>query len=194
MNTQQEKYTISSNSADLLCQLVRGAQENNQKAIDELCDRFKPLIMKVANNSYYRDHLGEDAVNIAWVIFLEFIKKYDGNDFVHLPGLLHIHLRYKLLRICKHQEVQRLEVPLVTEDEEVQTEFVNPNDYIHDFEFRCMLSEIIRRLCPKQRIIMTMIFFEGKSFREVSEVLKIPYESVRSSYRRGLTHMRKAIT
>lgn len=184
----------SSNSADLLCQLVHGAQENDHKAIEELCTRFKPLICKLSSNSYYKDHLGEDVENIAWVIFLEFIKKYDGNDFVHLPGLLHIHLRYKLLRICKHQELHRLEVSLVTDDEDVQTEFVNPNDYIHDFEFKRMLSEIIRRLCPKQKLIVTLVFFEGKSLKEVSAVLNIPYESVRSSYRRGLAHIRKTIT
>lgn len=180
----------SSNNAEILCQLVRGAQENDQKAIDELCNRFIPLIKKVAGNSYYKDHLGEDAVNIAWVIFLEFIKKYKGNDFLHLPGLLQIHLRYKLLRICKHQEVQRLEVPLVTDDES-QEEIADPRNYIYDFEIRRLIWEILRKLSQKQRIILTMVFLEGRSLKEVSKVLDIPYESVRSVYRKGLAKMRK---
>ena len=180
----------SSNSADLLCQLVRGAQENDSKAIEELCNRYIPLIKKVAGNSYYRDHLGEDAVNIAWVIFLEFIKKYKGNDFVHLPGLLKIHLQYKLLRICKHQEVYKLEVPLIADDDS-QEDIADPRNYIYDFEIRRLIWEIFRRLSQKQRIILIMVFLEGRSLKEVSKVLDIPYESVRSVYRKGLAKLRK---
>ncbi|WP_338134435.1 hypothetical protein [Phascolarctobacterium succinatutens] len=41
-----------------------------------------------------REALGEDAVNTAWLIFLEQIKKYDGRDFGHLPGLLQYHVHY----------------------------------------------------------------------------------------------------
>ena len=44
-----------------------------------------------------REALGEDAVNTAWLIFLEQIKKYDGRDFGHLPGLLQYYIHYGLL-------------------------------------------------------------------------------------------------
>lgn len=179
----------SSNSADLLCQLVHGAQENDQKAINELCERFTPLIRKIANNSYYKDHLGEDAENIAWVIFLEFIKRYNGNDFVHLPGLLQIHLRYKLLRICKHGELRRLEIPLIG-DEDNQKEIIDSRNYICDFEIRQMIIEIIGKLSPRQRVVLTLVFLEGKTLKEISKILNISYEAARSVYRRGLACMK----
>lgn len=192
MNTPKEQYTISSNSADLLCQLVRGAQKNDQKAIDELCKRFVPLIRKVASNSYYKDHLGEDAVNIAWVIFLEFIKKYDGNDFVHLPGLLHVHLRYKLLRICKHKEVQRLEVPLVTDDED-EIQLPDTSRYLEDVEFREFIRRILKYFPLTQRIILKLYFVDGYSFEEVCRLTNKSYHSVYSSYRRALKHLKKLV-
>lgn len=73
-------------------ELVHSAQKGDRKAINVLCTAFKPLIYKEAYRYEVREALGEDAVNTAWLIFLEQIKKYDGRDFGHLPGLLQYHV------------------------------------------------------------------------------------------------------
>lgn len=54
-----------------------------------------------------REALGEDAVNTAWLIFLEQIKKYEGRNFGHLPGLLQYHVHYGLLqKITRRKSVK----------------------------------------------------------------------------------------
>lgn len=78
-------------------ELVHSAQKGDREAINVLCTAFKPLIYKEAYRYEVREALGEDAVNTAWLIFLEQIKKYDGRDFGHLPGLLQYHVHYGLL-------------------------------------------------------------------------------------------------
>ena len=78
-------------------ELVHSAQKGEREAINVLCTAFKPLIYKEAYRYEVREALGEDAVNTAWLIFLEQIKKYDGRDFGHLPGLLQYHIHYGLL-------------------------------------------------------------------------------------------------
>ena len=78
-------------------ELVHSAQKGDRKAINVLCTAFKPLIYREAYRYEVREALGEDAVNTAWLIFLEQIKKYDGRDFGHLPGLLQYHVHYGLL-------------------------------------------------------------------------------------------------
>ena len=78
-------------------ELVHSAQKGDREAINTLCNAFKPLIYKEAYRYEVREALGEDAVNTAWLIFLEQIKKYDGRDFGHLPGLLQYHVHYGLL-------------------------------------------------------------------------------------------------
>lgn len=78
-------------------ELVHSAQKGEREAINTLCNAFKPLIYKEAYRYEVREALGEDAVNTAWLIFLEKIKKYDGRDFGHLPGLLQYHIHYGLL-------------------------------------------------------------------------------------------------
>lgn len=76
---------------------MHSAQKGDREAINVLCTAFKPLIYKEAYRYEVREALGEDAVNTAWLIFLEQIKKYDGRDFGHLPGLLQYHIHYGLL-------------------------------------------------------------------------------------------------
>ena len=78
-------------------ELVHSAQKGDREAINVLCTAFKPLIYKEAYRYEVREALGEDAVNTAWLIFLERIKKYDGRDFGHLPGLLQYHVHFGLL-------------------------------------------------------------------------------------------------
>lgn len=78
-------------------ELVHSAQKGEREAINTLCNAFKPLIYKEAYRYEVREALGEDAINTAWLIFLEQIKKYEGRDFGHLPGLLQYHIHYGLL-------------------------------------------------------------------------------------------------
>ncbi|WP_306513265.1 RNA polymerase sigma factor [Phascolarctobacterium succinatutens] len=78
-------------------ELVHSAQKGDREAINTLCNAFKPLIYKEAYRYEVREALGEDAINTAWLIFLEQIKKYKDRDFGHLPGLLQYHVHYGLL-------------------------------------------------------------------------------------------------
>ena len=78
-------------------ELVHSAQNGDHEAINTLCNAFKPLIYKEAYRYEVREALGEDAINTAWLIFLEQIKKYKDRDFGHLPGLLLYHVHYGLL-------------------------------------------------------------------------------------------------
>ena len=93
-NCTEEKTTFTLTEFK---ELVHSAQKGDREAINVLCTAFKPLIYKEAYRYEVREALGEDAVNTAWVIFLEQIKKYEGRDFGHLPGLLQYHIHYGLL-------------------------------------------------------------------------------------------------
>lgn len=88
-------------------ELVLSAQQGDCKAIDTLCNAFKPLIYKEAYRYEIREALGEDSVNIAWLIFLELIKRYKDRDFGHLPGLLQYHVHYGLMqKITRRKSVK----------------------------------------------------------------------------------------
>lgn len=107
--TEQQEYSEEKITFTLteFKELVLSAQKGDRKAIDTLCNAFKPLIYKEAYRYEVREALGEDAVNTAWLIFLEQIKKYEGRDFGHLPGLLQYHVHYGLLqKITRRKSVK----------------------------------------------------------------------------------------
>lgn len=86
-----------------LKELVLAAQAFDDKAIEALCEAFKPLVLRESHCPSIIDRLGEDAVSIAWVIFLELIKKYDDDDFEHLPGLIRSYLHYALVHAATNR-------------------------------------------------------------------------------------------
>ena len=89
------------------------AQRFEQPAIDKLCADFTPLINKEAHRQSVFNALGEDAVNIAWEIFLEFIHSYKGNNY-RLPKTLAERAKELTLEECMTVVKEQDEKPKTT--------------------------------------------------------------------------------
>ena len=121
-------------------ELVHSAQNGDREAINILCNAFKPLIYKEAYRYEVREALGEDAVNTAWLIFLEQIKKYDGRDFGHLPGLLQYHIHYGLLHKFTRGKSVKDCYYLDTEEEGEETQIADKNNFFERTEVNQLFS------------------------------------------------------
>ena len=129
-------------------ELVHSAQKGDREAINVLCTAFKPLIYKEAYRYEVREALGEDAVNTAWLIFLEQIKKYDGRDFGHLPGLLQYHVHYGLLHKFTRGKSVKDCYYLDAEEEGEETQIADKNNVFEQTEVNQLFSAA--RLSKKQ--------------------------------------------
>ena len=121
-------------------ELVHSAQKGDREAINVLCTAFKPLIYKEAYRYEVREALGEDAVNTAWLIFLEQIKKYDGRDFGHLPGLLQYHIHYGLLHKFTRGKSVKDCYYLDAEEEGEETQITDKEDVFDRMEVNQLFS------------------------------------------------------
>ena len=121
-------------------ELVHSAQKGDREAINVLCTAFKPLIYKEAYRYEVRESLGEDAVNTAWLIFLEQIKKYDGRDFGHLPGLLQYHVHYGLLHKFTRGKSVKDCYYLDAEEEGEETQIADKNNVFERTEVNQLFS------------------------------------------------------
>ena len=189
---QTQEQRGAHNTPEQLKKLVEAAQRREQPAIDKLCEDFAPLIYKEARRANVRAALGEDAVNIAWEIFLRFIYKYEGNNFRLLPGLVQLHLRYRLLdelqpKGCR-QECCSLEA-----QEEWGNLLADERDVIAQSELRVLLERAMETLGAKQRAVITELFFYDSSLQACSEKYGLTKQSCYVYKKRALGLLRKAV-
>ena len=133
-----------------------------------------------------REALGEDAVNTAWLIFLEQIKKYDGRDFGHLPGLLQYHVHYGLLHKFTRGKSVKDCYYLDAEEEGEEMQIADEKNDIDQLVHNQLLSEAMKKLKDAQRNIIKTVFFEDKTMQSYCKKYGITKQS-------GYVHKERAL-
>ena len=174
-------------------ELVHSAQNGDREAINVLCTAFKPLIYKEAYRYEVREALGEDAVNTAWLIFLEQIKKYDGRDFGHLPGLLQYHVHYGLLHKFTRGKSVKDCYYLDAEEEGDGMQIAEKFDAIAQMEDNQAMQLAFKRLTDKQRNIINAMQEPDMTIKKYSEEHKISYKTAYLHLHRGLDNLKRMI-
>ena len=174
-------------------ELVHSAQKGDREAINVLCTAFKPLIYKEAYRYEVRETLGEDAVNTAWLIFLEQIKKYDGRDFGHLPGLLQYHVHYGLLHKFTRGKSVKDCYYLDAEEEGDGMQIAEKFDAIAQMEDNQAKQLAFKRLTDKQRNIINAMQEPDMTIKKYSEEHKISYKTAYLHLHRGLDNLKRMI-
>ena len=174
-------------------ELVHSAQKGDREAINTLCNAFKPLIYKEAYRYEVREALGEDAVNTAWLIFLEQIKKYDGRDFGHLPGLLQYHVHYGLLHKFTRGKSVKDCYYLDAEEEGDGMQIAEKFDAIAQMEDNQAMQLAFKRLTDKQRNIINAMQEPDMTIKKYSEEHKISYKTAYLHLHRGLDNLKRMI-
>lgn len=174
-------------------ELVHSAQKGDREAINVLCTAFKPLIYKEAYRYEVREALGEDAVNTAWSIFLEQIKKYDGRDFGHLPGLLQYHVHYGLLHKFTRGKSVKDCYYLDAEEEGEGMQIAEKFDAIAQMEDNQAMQLAFKRLTDKQLNIINAMQEPDMTIKKYSEEHKISYKTAYLHLHRGLDNLKRMI-
>ena len=174
-------------------ELVHSAQKGDREAINVLCTAFKPLIYKEAYRYEVREALGEDAINTAWLIFLEQIKKYEGRDFGHLPGLLQYHVHYGLLHKFTRGKSVKDCYYLDAEEEGEGMQIAEKFDAIAQMEDNQAMQFAFKRLTDKQRNIINAMQEPDMTIKKYSEDHKISYKTAYLHLHRGLDNLKRMI-
>lgn len=189
-NCTEEKTTFTLTEFK---ELVHSAQKGDREAINTLCNAFKPLIYKEAYRYEVREALGEDAVNTAWLIFLEQIKKYEGRDFGHLPGLLQYHVHYGLLHKFTRGKSVKDCYYLDAEEEGDGMQIAEKFDAIAQMEDNQAMQFAFKRLTDKQRNIINAMQEPDMTIKKYSEEHKISYKTAYLHLHRGLNNLKRMI-
>ena len=182
-------------SAAELKKLVQATQKGDKTAIETLCKNFEPLIMKEAHRSYIIQSLGEDAVNTAWEIFLDYIQRYDKPSYLKLPGLLKTTLRYELF----HKAFRGISVSdctcldanensgsgLVVSDEHL---------FVEKIENKSIVDYLLEQLTEKQKKLIQAVFMHNINLHQFSKLEGISYKVAHARQQAALKKMYKALS
>lgn len=145
------------------------AQNNDQQAIDRLCDIFRPLILKEAHLPSVRNALGEDAENIAWVIFLEIMHRYKRRSYRYFPGFVKSCLHFRLLDSL-HQKGCLYDCVALDGGEEFSDTLAESSNKIDTSIASLSFAQVLGKLTQAQRKVIEAIDLEDMSVRQYSRL------------------------
>ena len=174
--------SFKKHSVDDLGTIVQNYQQGDSLAAEQLRQKFYPLISKLSHRHSMYSIFGEDAENMAWLLFYEFVYDYKGDDYKRLPGLIRRFLIFRLLRLMEQQGTkwdteEHLEnetlVDEATECEQIQ-------DFLND----TALQEEILRLPEKEMQALKEFYFKNHTYTESAHNMNCTPRKVR--YYKGL--------
>ena len=189
---QLKKVHHFQNAAELK-ELIQAAQKGDKTAIETLCKAFEPLIMKEAHRSYILQALGEDAVNTAWEIFLNFVQKYDKPSYLKLPGLVKTTLRYELF----HRAFRGISVSdctcLDANEHHGNIAVSDEHLFVEKIENKSLVNYLLSRLTEKQRKVIEAIFMHNLTLDEYRQQEGISFKVAFLHQQAALKKMHKAL-
>ena len=195
-NTQGSKNlnalsSFKKHSVDDLGVLVQNYQRGDSLAAEQLRQKFYPLISKLSHRHSMYSVFGEDAENMAWLLFFEFIFDYKGDDFKRLPGLVRRFLIFRLLRLMEQQGMRwDMEEPLESKDSVEETAEC---ELLQKMTDDIVLQEALSHLSHKELRVIEEYYFKDKTQKEIASKLNCDERSVRRYHKKAMTCLKRQL-
>jgi RNA polymerase sigma-70 factor (ECF subfamily) len=172
------------------CSLVRAAQCGNDAAFEQLVHTHDKAVLGLA---WRLTGSESDAQDIHQEAFMKAYSKLGGFRFECafstwiyriVTNVCLDHLRKK--RSLTQNRVVEIDVDEVPDDSAVN----NPEQQLLRKELSAHISRALQRLTPRERMIFELKHFQGMQLRMVSEILKSPEGSVKTSFYRATQKLR----
>lgn len=186
---RDDHYRDAVQSADL-GDLVAGAVAGEQKAWDELVDRFTGLVWHVA-----RAHrLSEpDAADVGQTVWLRLVESLPGlREPAAVGGWLATTTRHECLRVLRRagREVPDDSVALA----ERPSPDASPDAVVELAEDRHLVRSALDRLSDRCRMLLRILAYSpDDSYADISSALGMPVGSIGPTRSRCLQHLRREL-
>lgn len=170
---------------------INGLKQNNQEEAQKLYEWFKPLIIKIAYNSLCQAILHEDAENIAWECFYDFLMHYDKKVTPSLPGLIKLRVSSRV-HDRMGAEIYRMSESL--EEATVDVTQAYMNKYWEDTIINLDLMLALKQLSLQQQKIIDLHYFEDITQKEIAKQMHTSVYYVRTQHLSALYNLKTILT
>jgi RNA polymerase sigma-70 factor (ECF subfamily) len=169
---------------DDISDLVKRAQSGDESAMAELITTHKQLIFTITNRMVHNRDTAMDLTQDTFIKAFLNINKVKGGK----------HFRAWLCRIARNvtydyfrKEKQRKAVSL----EEVQ-DYIG-TDTMGQKHRSMIIQDALDRLSEKDRMLLTLAYYEGFTHEEISEVMDIPTRNIKVQIHRARLRLRREL-
>lgn len=182
--------SFKKHSTDDLEIIVQNYQQGDSHAAEQLRQIFYPLICKLSHRQSMYSTFGEDAENMAWLLFFEFIYNYKGCDFIRLPGLVRRFLIFRLLRLMQQQGVRWDNEQYL--DSETVTDQVAECETLQKLIDKLALEQESHLLRDWELNVVKEIYYKNNTYSESARNLNCTLRKVRYYNESALKQLKKA--
>lgn len=174
--------------------LVKAAQAGDFRATESLLTRYLPLIrQKVLYYGRLADY--QDLLQQGRLIFLEILREYDNGRGVPFGAYLKEKFRWRLFHYIRDVLGYREKEDLFTDVPANTIQFILAAHAELEPEKadRRALGEAVKTLTPKQRLVLSLFYWDELSVREIAEKLHETPQGVRQLKARAEKHLRQTM-
>ena len=190
LSTSNEKFEkmnlISTPTAEDM--LVADLKEGNEQAIKKLYAMYAGSLNGIIRRIIKVDEVAEDVLQDTFVKIWKSISQYDSSKGKLFTWMANVakNLAIDQVRSKAHYNFSKTddihELPLAILDSKT---YVVPNTETIG------VKQLINHLKPEQQLIIDMIYFQGYTHVQTSEILNIPLGTIKTKIRLSIIHLRK---
>lgn len=180
-----------------LNKIVDMAKNGDKKAVEEIINRFKPLIIKYSKSTFISGYDENDFKQIGYLTILKALKKYDSRISESFEAYVCLALRnnyyYEIRQKCRYNFEISLNKP-IAEGIELGDELLSIENIEESYMYNDSMNKIInivKYLPPDEREFIEFIYFRDKSLKEYSNTKKIGYNTCAKRKERIIKKIKK---
>ena len=169
--------------------LMQRVAAGERGAVEELYDRFAPLVFKSARQVLSSNAEAEDAVQEIYLRLWQTADRYDPRRAKLVTWVMLLTRRHLIDRLRRRASKPP---PMHLDESGGGVATSKPNmSRVADSESSKQLRECINELPELQRLVIERSYLQGFTLREVASQLDAPLGTVKSALSRGLHRLRE---
>lgn len=169
--------------------LMQRVAAGERGAVEELYDRFAPLVFKSARQVLSNNAEAEDAVQEIYLRLWQTADRYDPRRAKLVTWVMLLTRRHLIDRLRRRASKPP---PMHLDESGGGVATSKPNlSRVSDSESSKQLRECINELPELQRLVIERSYLQGFTLREVATQLDAPLGTVKSALSRGLHRLRE---
>lgn len=184
--------TTVDNKLDPLHGLVMGMVNHNERSLEALYTAtFQQMYSLAIRITQRREYAEEVIADTYWQAWLE-AARFDAEKGPVIAWLLTI-CRSRALDMIRRLKGHQQNELAMDQDAEFESDNIGPMDLLLEVEQSSLLHDALAELKPIERQMIALAFFKGLTHTELSEQLRIPLGSVKTTIRRAQAALRSKL-